>query len=216
MKGPKRMSILRNLVVTSAVLSTTVLASETRVNTLQNIDGIQDASDVFTYAGLASHYNLALVELGNASNSDAWAAAVVPVAGGLNLGVAVNRHTWQSGYNNSDGSILMQNRFLYGATTESSSGASDNFLLQGDRSIDLLVSKSLSTGNSLGLRLSTAKEREKVSATSSSTEQLTEALELSVGFSSHGSSNIDVGLTLTVDDNFKYKKQLAALQTQLT
>ena len=56
------MSLLRKIIAGTMVMSSVALASETRVDTLQNIGGIQDETDTFTYAGRVTHYSLALLE----------------------------------------------------------------------------------------------------------------------------------------------------------
>ncbi|MEI6398726.1 MAG: hypothetical protein WCO71_08145, partial [Pseudomonadota bacterium] len=159
------MSLLRKIIAGTMVMSSVALASETRVDTLQNIGGIQDETDTFTYAGRVTHYSLALLELGTSDDAKTWAAAMTKLSPGLSMGVAVNRHTWQSSYFADENSLLMQDRFMFSALADSKSGADDAVFAPGDRSIDVLAGFALNDSDSFGLRLSMAKERAKVSST---------------------------------------------------
>jgi hypothetical protein len=205
------MRIVKKLAIPSLLFSSAAIASDTRVMTLQNLAGVEDGSDVFLYPSLASRYNLALIELGTSSNSYAYAAAMAPVSATVHFGAAVNRHTWQSSYNNSDSSLFMQNRFMYHMTTEATSGADDSLLVKGDRSVDLFGAMSLSSERSVGLRLSTAKERLKTSTTtpSASTEQSANTMQLALGYSVHGATHLDFAFTMDAGDKYKYEKVTA-------
>ncbi len=209
------MSLLRKIIAGTMVMSSVALASETRVDTLQNIGGIQDETDTFTYAGRVTHYSLALLELGTSDDAKTWAAAMTKLSPGLSMGVAVNRHTWQSSYFADENSLLMQDRFMFSALADSKSGADDAVFAPGDRSIDVLAGFALNDSDSFGLRLSMAKERAKVSSTtaSTSTEQTTSATELGAGYSSVGGSAIDVGFSLLLSDDYKYADVTAGSKT---
>jgi hypothetical protein len=198
--------VLRQLTFGSFMLSCTALASETRVDTLQNIAGIQDESDIFRYAGIAGRYSLALIELGTTTNSRAWGAAVAPVNDHWHLGAAINRHDWQSSYYTSDSSLSVQTRFMNVATSSSSSGASGIFA-KGDRSVEFFGAMNLSAERSIGFRLSSAKERLKQTTTAPTavSEQLADSLEASLGYSIQSAFLLDVGLTIGITDHFKYQ-----------
>jgi len=205
------MLTVRRIALSSLILSSTAFASETRVATLQGIEGIQDESDIFTYAGAASRYSLALLELGNAANDRAWATAVAPVNSTWHMGTAVNRHNWQSSYYNSNSSLFMQNRFMDAATSNSSSTADDRKFAKGDRSFDVFGAMSLSAERSFGFRLSTAKERSKSTTTSpaSGAERSSDSLELALGYSIVSPSIIDIGLAIGITDRYKYQSSSA-------
>jgi hypothetical protein len=209
--------MFRNLAVSSILFSTVAAASSTRVSTLQNVAGLQDGSDIFIYPSLATKYSLALIELGTSTGNGAYAGAVAPISEQVSLGAAINRHTWQSGYNNSDTSLFMMNRFMYAMTSESSTGKDDNFLVKGDRSIDLLAGYNLNSDSSIGLRISNAKEREKstTTTTSTSSERSANAMQVALGYSRFNSSRLDASFSFDVTDRYKYSKTTASTKTAI-
>lgn len=172
-------------------------ATETREQTLQNLGGIQDETDVFAFPGLLPDYRLALIELGTAANTGVYGAAFMgqgPLAGGL----AVSRTDWLVTNPLAGSELSLLDRYL-----TATSNASDNgpFLPSATRPVEVIGAfRAGSNGPAFGLRIAGATYRKAETADegakAAKTKILGEQLDATLGLSTHlGRGALDSGLT---------------------
>jgi hypothetical protein len=127
-------------------------ATETRVRTLQNQEGIVDETRVFDYPGELPQHHVALVELGTAANQDVYGAAFYgqgQVAGG----VAVSRDSWLVTDGLLGTQLSLLDRFETAMTSTDNGGP---VLPKAQRPVELLGAFKLGRDEAIGLRLGSA------------------------------------------------------------
>lgn len=172
-------------------------ATETRVQVLRGIGGIEDETLVFAYPGQISKYKVALVELGTYASTDAYAAAYTDV-GFMYLGAAVSRTDWLYSSVKLGTTVSLYDRFEYAMLDLATANNTDRFLAAPARPIELLGGFNLGAGT-LGFRLSFADYKNKSDSTTSgvttTANQTAQQMELAVGFHTDAVGPLDVALT---------------------
>lgn len=181
------------------ILAAAAHATETRVQTLRGVGGIEDETLVFAYPGMISKYKVALVELGTAASTEAYAAAFTDV-GGLSLGAAVSRTTWLFSNIQLGTSVSLFDRYETAMLDLTTAVATrDPYLHAPFRPIELLAGFNIGAGT-LGIRFSYAdyknKQDTQTGGVTTTTNQTAQQMELAVGFHTDAVGPLDIALTL--------------------
>lgn len=191
----------------------TLQATETRFGTLQSIGGVQDETRVFDYPAQLNNYQIALIELGTAGNTEVYGGAFMQY-NDVSLGASLSRDNWLFTSGRLGSTYSTFDRFTAGSKDPANDGP---FLPSPKRPIELLFGSKIDGSSSWAARLAIANDKDSEKGDTAGVESKdsysADHVQLGFGYRMALEGVINFGLNLDVSAQQKHDVAVGGAST---